>query len=194
MKMTKYKTILADPPWSFGNKNTGGSMKSGSANKYQTLCVHDICNIEITIGDTKSTVKQLADKNAVLFLWIPTALSTHAEEVINAWGFKFKTKLYWYKPYCKPKKRGKLGMGFYFRNQIEECWIATRGKIKPFKSSDQNVIIEYPNKHSQKPEKFFELVEPVITKHELNPKIELFARNARAGWDGWGFEYPHQKQ
>ena len=38
----KYKVIVADPPWQYRNKNTGGSMKSGSSAKYPTMSLEEI--------------------------------------------------------------------------------------------------------------------------------------------------------
>ena len=188
--MMLYKTFLADPPWPFNNKNTGGSMTSGSANQYQTMRIDEICNLKIPRNGDYHTIHDLADKNSLLFLWVPSSLKESAFTVMNAWGFKYKLTIYWYKPYNKESKKGKLGMGFYFRNQVEECLMGIRGKIKPFKTNKQNIIIEYPRKHSRKPEGLFNLIEPEIEKFDLNPKIELFAREYRTGWDGWGLEYP----
>lgn len=179
----KYTTILADPPWKFGNQNTGGSMKSGASNKYPTMSLNEICNLSVTLDKISYKITDIIDKNAMLFLWVPTALKPYAFEVMKSWGFNYKTTIYW-------EKTGKLGMGFYLRNQIEECLVGTRGKTTPFRSSSKNIIHAKPRKHSQKPEEFFQLIEPEIEKYNLNPKIELFAREKRDGWEGWGLEYP----
>jgi N6-adenosine-specific RNA methylase IME4 len=190
--MTKYKVILADPPWRFGNKNTGGSMNSGSANKYPTLSLKEIQELTFPLNNNteESHISKIADKNSILFLWVPTALNEYGFSTMKSWNFKYKFKIYWYKPYDKEQKKGKLGMGFWFRNHVEECLVGTRGNVKPFRSKQPNIIIEYPRKHSQKPEGFFNLVEPELEKFDLTPKLELFAREKRNGWDGWGFEYP----
>jgi N6-adenosine-specific RNA methylase IME4 len=41
-------------------------------------------------------------------------------------------------------------------------------------------------RHSEKPADFFALAERLSP----GPRLELFARQARPGWDGWGDEYP----
>jgi N6-adenosine-specific RNA methylase IME4 len=41
-------------------------------------------------------------------------------------------------------------------------------------------------RHSKKPADFFALAERLSP----GPRLELFARQARPGWDGWGDEYP----
>ena len=38
-------------------------------------------------------------------------------------------------------------------------------------------------KHSKKPDKFYEQIEPLGKK-----RIDIFARNKRSGWDVWGNE------
>ena len=61
----KYRIIYADPPWSYKNKRTGGSMKSGASSKYPTMSVDDICDLP---------VKDIAHENSVLFLWATVPL------------------------------------------------------------------------------------------------------------------------
>lgn len=171
-----YKTVLADPPWQYRNKNTGGSGISGSAAKYPTMSVEDICLLN---------VPHFCDRDCVLFLWGTTPLADYPLRVMDAWGFKYKTKIYW-------RKIMSLGMGFWFRGQVEECYIGIKGNVKAFRCQKPNFIQSKVRNHSQKPEEFFQLVEPEIEKYNLNPKIELFAREQRAGWDSWGNEVPHQ--
>ena len=43
----KYQVLYIDPPWSYKNKNTGGTMKSGANAKYPTLTTQDLCNLPI---------------------------------------------------------------------------------------------------------------------------------------------------
>jgi N6-adenosine-specific RNA methylase IME4 len=167
----KYQVTVADPPWQYKNKKTGGSMKSGSAAKYPTMPLNEICDLP---------VPDICERDAILFLWGTTPLPRHSLEVMDAWGFRFKTKIYWVKP--------RLGMGFWFRGAVEECLVGTRGKVKAFRSSKPNVIFAAAREHSKKPEEFFGLIEPELTRFDLSSKIELFARGRRSGWDAWGNE------
>ncbi len=169
----KYQVIVADPPWQYKNKKTGGSMKSGSAAKYPTMAFNEICDLP---------VPDICEKNSILFLWGTTPLPRHSLEVMDAWGFQFKTKIYWVKP--------RLGMGFWFRGGVEECLIGIRGNVKAFRCSKPNFIQAPVRKHSQKPEEFFELIEPELDRFGLTSRIELFARNTRPGWMVWGDEVP----
>lgn len=164
----KYQIIYADPPWSYKNKKTGGSMKSGAIAKYPTMTIKEIC--ELPIAD-------IADKNSVLFLWATVPLLPEAFEVMKEWGYKYKTMITW-------RKIMSLGMGFWFRGQTEHLLLGVRGKVKAFRIQKANFIQCKAEKHSQKPKEFRDLIE--MTK--LTPKIELFARQKTKGWDVWGNE------
>jgi len=45
-------------------------------------------------------------------------------------------------------------------------------------------------KHSKKPKQIYSLLESL----DINPKIELFARERRQGWDAWGDQLPDTMQ
>ena len=162
----EYKCILADPPWQYANKNTGGSMSSGAGNKYPTMPLDEICALP---------VHEIADTDSCLFLWATTPLLPEAFKVMEAWGFNYKTAIYW-------RKIMSMGLGFWFRGQVEVCLFGVRGKIKAFRCQSPNFIQTKVRKHSQKPDEMYGLIESL----GIDPKIELFARNRRQGWDTWG--------
>lgn len=85
--MKKYGIIYADPPWSYKDSGCQGA----AAAQYQTMSVEDIC---------KLPVKDLADRNCVLFMWATYPKLEEALEVIKAWGFEYKTIAFqWVKTY-----------------------------------------------------------------------------------------------
>jgi N6-adenosine-specific RNA methylase IME4 len=46
----------------------------------------------MTLSDIKKLpIKELADENCILFLWVVDTQLFDAEEVIKDWGFKYKT-------------------------------------------------------------------------------------------------------
>lgn len=161
-----YQTIVADPPWEYNSKRSGGSMKSGAAQKYPTMSLEDICDLP---------VPKIAADNCILFLWVTTPLKDQAFQVWDNWGFTYKTTMYWH-------KKGKNGTGYWYRGDMEECWIGIKGKVKPFGSQFSNVIQEKPRGHSKKPETFWERIKP----HAISPCIELFSRQQMDGWDAFG--------
>ena len=166
--MKKYQVIYADPPRLYRNKNTGGSMISGSAHKYSVMSDADICALPI---------KSIADKNAVLFLWATIPLLPETLEIMKVWGFNYKTAIIW-------RKIMSLGLGFWFRGQVELCLVGIKGNVKAFRCQKPNFIQSKVRKHSQKPEEMYELIEGL----GIEPKIELFARQKREGWHSWGNE------
>jgi len=195
----KFRVIVADNPWEFFNKNTGGSFKSGASAKYNTISLQELIDLP---------VKKIVERNALLFLWVPTALSHEVARsgLVESWGFnKVVTKIYWI-------KIGSLGLGFNFRNQIEECWVCRRGSVKSFRTAFPNVImsgepfdgsgcapefvdmmkpiiiISRSIKHSQKPEEFWQMIQPSIDKFGLYPCLEMFSRERRPTWMAIGNE------
>ena len=172
--MTLYKTIVADPPWSYQSKHSGGTMTSGAADKYPLLSLDQIRELP---------VKKIANRDAILFLWITTPLKSAIlqSRIVESWGFEYKTSMYWI-------KTGRLGMGYWWRGNVEECLVCTRGRITAFRESTPNIITAPVGKHSEKPEAFWEKIEPIIAKWDLNPKVELFARTRRDGWNNIGNE------
>lgn len=168
----KFNIIYADPAWQYANKKTGGSMKSGSAAKYPTMPTKEICAMPI---------RDIADKDSVLFLWITTPLLPDGFEVMKAWGYKYKTMLTWH-------KTGRLGLGFWFRGHTEHLLFGVKGKVKAFRLSEENFHETAVLKHSEKPEYFRGLIERATAKIDNPRRIELFARTRVEGWTAWGLE------
>lgn len=163
----KYQIIYADPPWKYRNNKTGGSMHPQDYH-YPKLITDDICALPIN---------DIADRNCVLFLWATVPMIQDSFRVMEAWGFEYKTMLFW-------RKIMSWGMGFWYRGQVEVLLLGIRGKVKAFHIQKANFVEAKVREHSRKPDEFYELIE--MTK--LGPKIELFARNKREGWDCWGNE------
>jgi N6-adenosine-specific RNA methylase IME4 len=164
--MAGYKVIYADPPWSYRNKRTGGSMLSGAASKYPVMDIEDIKNL---------SVSSISDNDCALFLWATTPLLPEAFDVLSAWGFKYKTAIYW-------RKIMSLGMGYWFRGQVEVCLLGIRGDIKAFRIQKPNFIQSKALQHSEKPVELRQLIEAT----GLSPRLELFATRKADGWDGLG--------
>jgi N6-adenosine-specific RNA methylase IME4 len=168
----KFPVIYADPPWKFRvfNENTG--FIGQAADHYPSMTVAEICALPVS---------DLATKDAVLFLWCVNAELPGALEVIKAWGFEYKGNLVWVKP--------SPSLGHYVRNQHELLLFATRGDIPtPSPANRPTSVINGPRReHSRKPDEAHELIERMYP--EL-PKIELFARSRREGWDARGNEAP----
>lgn len=203
---SKFKTIVADPPWDYAGKTP--PWRSTSEQTYKLMPLDEICSMPI--GD-------LATGDAHLYLWAVLPMMREAYEVIEAWGFTAETMLTW----CKPGP----GLGGGFRGNTEHLIVSRRGWSsvnptcdvcggrargikkcackKPAWRVKGNLLSEcdcqrtsflttadgtwYPaqrHDHSEKPELFLDLVE----RMSPGPYLELFARQQRLGWSSWGNE------
>jgi N6-adenosine-specific RNA methylase IME4 len=171
-----WQCILADPPWHFAS-NSKAKPGRNAMRHYPTMTVPEIAAMP---------VRDLAAKDAILFLWITVPFSHHADAVIRAWGFKPKSQVVWIKD--------RIGTGYWARNRHELLHIATRGKFpcpKPALFRD-SVIIGQQRKHSRKPDAVHDTIDARLPNLR---KLELFARQPRPNWTVWGndtqkFEVP----
>ena len=164
----KYKVIYADPPWKY---NDSGLDDYGHAERhYPPLTIQELCELKI---------KDLAEDNSILFLWVTSPLLEDSFQVINAWGFKYKSSFVWDKV--------KHNFGHYNSVRHEFLLICTKGNCTPEvqKLFDSVQSIERTSKHSEKPEEFREIID---TLYPSGNRIELFSRTQADGWEMWGNE------
>jgi N6-adenosine-specific RNA methylase IME4 len=133
----------------------------------------------MTVEEIKSIVVPAAD-DALLLLWAVNSLLPEALEVVQAWGFEYKTNFVWVKHV--------FGLGSWNRCQHELLLVATRGSFRPppRQRRPSSVITAKRRAHSQKPDSVYELIERMYPRAS---KLELFARGTpRPGWSAWGNE------
>jgi N6-adenosine-specific RNA methylase IME4 len=176
----RYSIILADPPWTYRNysdqwhKDNPKSRWVG--NQYGLMDHEDIKSLPIL---------EIAEEDCALFLWATYPNLVEALDVMNAWGFKYKTAAFtWIK---ENKKADTLftGMGFWTRANAEICLLGTRGKPKRVSKSVRQIVQSKLRAHSQKPS---EVRERIVELLGDLPRIELFARERVDGWSSWGLE------
>lgn len=171
----KYRVIYADPPWMYNDKlqitRDGIAESYGPANAhYPQMTMRELCDLPI---------RDMAEDDAVLFLWVTSPLLEDAFEVVKAWGFEYKTSFVWDKV--------KHNMGHYNSVRHEFLLVCTRGSCTPDEKKlfDSVQSVERSDKHSEKPKEFREIIETLYTHGK---KIELFARTKHEGWKVWGNE------
>ena len=169
----QYQVILADPPWEFENYSEKGEGKSAKRH-YPTMPTAEIAAMPVMWN---------ADQNCGLFLWATFSMLPDAMHVMVAWGFKYKTGLAW----PKTTKNGKLafGTGYLCRDCCELLLYGSHGQPERKSKSVRNVIEGSVREHSRKPDDTYVKIEKLFPHV---PKLELFARQQRAGWDCWGNE------
>lgn len=163
-----YGVILADPPWRFEPRSRITGMDRAADNHYATMTTDEIKALLIP-----------AAQDCVLFLCATAPMLPHALEVMTAWGFTYRTHVVWVKD--------RIGTGYWVRNQHELLLIGVRGEVPAPAPGDQPVSVTFApvTRHSSKPATFVEMIERMFPNV---PRIELFARGRRLGWDVWGNE------
>lgn len=167
-----HDVIVADPPWAFETYSEIGQGK-GAANHYETMSTTEICRLP---------VGQLARGDCVLLLWATSPMLKDAFDVMDAWGFSYKSQMIWRKTTKKHKVR--VATGYWCRSMHEPILLGVIGKPKKF-SAFPSMFDGIAREHSRKPEEFFTLVEKHLPSVH---RLELFSRQSRPGWSNWGFE------
>jgi N6-adenosine-specific RNA methylase IME4/ParB-like chromosome segregation protein Spo0J len=162
----RYDILYVDPPWSYDV----GVMRGGPENHYSVMTNKEIMQMQIPSAD-----------NAVLFLWVPYPKTREAFDILDAWGFEFKSEFVWIKD--------KIGTGYYVRGKHEKLFICVKGVglgVPAEQDRPESVVYAERTEHSKKPQVFYDIIERMYPGRS---KIELFARGeAREGWKTWGLE------
>ena len=173
--MTKYKCILMDPPWL---ERGGGRIKRGADRHYPLLKSDDINAIAFDVLH-----RQINHNNCHLWVWVTNNYLPDGINLIKHLHFRYITNIVWVK-----MRDGKLqkGLGQYTRGSHELLLFATSGKamVPPPERRPPTVLFAERTKHSSKPDKSFELIETISP----GPRLEMFARDNRNGWDRWSEE------
>lgn len=169
----RYRCILADVP-SFFSAGT-----KGRPQHYDRLRDEQL---------TAMPISDLAHPDGCwLWFW---STSPHARtfwRVPEAWGFRFSARaLLWVKtlPPDGGLPRLATGMGYTTRKNAEDCWLFRLGNPKRNAADVHEIIFAPRREHSRKPDEQYERIERFCS----GPRLELFARQRRKGWDVWGNE------
>lgn len=171
----KFHTVLADPPWRFTNRTGKMAPEHRRLNRYGTMELAEIMALPVA---------EIVQEPAHLYLWVPNALLLEGLAVLNAWGFEYKSNIVWHKVRKDGGSDGR-GVGFYFRNVTELILFGVRGKnartLAPGRRQ-VNLVATRKREHSRKPDELYQVIEAC----SRSPYLEMFARDTRNGWFGWG--------
>ena len=120
-------------------------------------------------------------------MWATYPKMQEALDLIEAWGFKYKSIAF---QWIKQNRSGNgyfFGLGRWTRGNTEPCLIAIKGKPKRISAGVGQLVFSPLRRHSQKPA---EVRDKIVELMGDLPRIELFAREAAPGWDAWGNEAP----
>lgn len=170
--MTRYRTIVADPPWEYGGFVS--LWPSGEKQAHRRLPYSSMSLFEIAA----MPIKDFAEDNCNLFLWTTNRYLPLSFTLLSHWGFDYRQTITWAKTNPAPWS------GSVAPNSTEFLLVGTRGACGWLTRLESSVVSHRRLEHSQKPEIFLDLVESVSP----GPYLELFARRQRLGWDTWGNE------
>lgn len=156
-----FSAIVIDPPWRYDNVATRGAAED----HYSTMSLNEMEALDLP-----------AAKDAHLYLWVTNGFLRQGFNLMDAWGFTYKTCLTWVKP--------QIGMGNWFRNSTEHVLFGVRGSCPTRRNDVPTWFKADRTRHSAKPESFYDLVESCSP----GPYLEMFARRRRFGWHTWGDE------
>jgi N6-adenosine-specific RNA methylase IME4 len=172
--LQRFSVILADPPWNFQTYSAKGRDRNADKH-YACMGLEDIKSLPVV---------DLAANNAVLFLWVSNPQLKDGLEVMEAWGFEYKTVAF---TWVKTSKSGgfPIGCGYWTRANPELCLLATRGKPKRVSAAVRQLVRSPRREHSRKPDR---VRDDIVQLMGDVPRIELFARSRAPGWEAWGNE------
>lgn len=166
----KYRCILIDPPWPQRMSGQYSTSRKKRAEKlpYQTMQVVDLM---------KLPVRSVSSEDCHLWLWTTNQFIEEGFLLMRAWGFKFLAPIHAVKP---------SGLGNYFVHRSQTILFGYKEKCRfPLARYKPNVInVGDPKRHSEKWDETYDYIEAISP----GPRLELFARRKRPGWDVWGNE------
>jgi N6-adenosine-specific RNA methylase IME4 len=175
--LMKYHVAYGDPPWPYATYSAKGKGRSQEA-YYDTMAVADIAALP---------VREMMADDSVLLLWVTKPILQLAFQVIEAWGFQYRTVGFtWVKltrssngAEAPADMRFHFGLGFWTRANPELCLLATRGNPKRIGRDVPELIVSPVREHSRKPDEVYKRIERLVA----GPYVELFARQHRPSWD-----------
>jgi N6-adenosine-specific RNA methylase IME4 len=175
LRMFGYDIIYADPPWSFDNYSEKGEGRNAKA--------HYDC---MTLDQIKALpVHELASGDCALFLWVTDPLLDVGIETLKHWGFRYVTKAF---TFVKLNRSGEgyfMSTGYYTRANDETCLLGMMGSLPRIDAGVRQLVVEPVREHSRKPDR---IADDIVRLFGDRPRVELFARTRREGWDAWGNE------
>jgi N6-adenosine-specific RNA methylase IME4 len=168
-----YQILYADPCWDYAGRSQHNTKEKNKSveDHYNTMTLEEL---------KKLNVPAITDKNALLFLWTSSPHLPQAIELMNAWGFEYKTIAFvWDKQKVNP--------GYYTMSQVEICIVGKKGNIPSPRGTrnERQFLSSLRGRHSEKPSEIRDRIKRMFPEQK---KVELFARHKVDDWDCWGNE------
>jgi N6-adenosine-specific RNA methylase IME4 len=178
----RFKSIGMDPQWKFLTRSAEGDGRSANVH-YKTEEVDKIKQLP---------VGELADEDALLYMWMVDWCPQDALDLMAHYGFRHITTAFtWVKTNGEDAaldvwspSTWHMGQGYWTRANPEACWLASKGAPPRLYADVRQLIIAPVMEHSRKPDEWLDRVERLGDGDYL----ELQARRTRKNWFSWGDE------
>ncbi len=173
--MKRYKTIVIDPPWPGPDATPAFDGVGG----LRLLPYHTMTGIQIA----SLRVREVADDDGQLFMWATNRVIGDAFLLLQTWAFKYRGLFIWKKS---------LGPGRHVRSEAEFLlWGGRVGAplVEPTNCPHQIQEWKRPGGHSEKPEGAYDMIRDL----SVGPRLDIFARKRRDGFDAWGDDLPESE-
>jgi len=159
-----YSVIYADYPWELEASENSAQAKE---------------NFLLPVKSTELKKLQIpTEDNAILLMWSTVPTLEKALQVMNAWGFKYKSNMIWDRQFAST--------GQWTRSQHEILLIGIKGNFAP-PSEDLLVSSVYSEEQKEsflKPSYFYEQIERMFPGEKY---LELFSQKKHSNhWEDWG--------
>jgi N6-adenosine-specific RNA methylase IME4 len=166
----KFHTLVIDPPWDYEWLSIAGRAAPG----YATMTEEELQKLD---------VRAWADERFChLYLWTTNNFMSMAVDLMRLWGFQHRTVLTWRKMTASKSPKPFFGLGSYFRNSTEHVLFGTSGRDDLCRTRVDNIPTEFEasvGEHSEKPEKFYDIVRRASHPTQDGVYGEAFQRKER---------------
>lgn len=176
-----YRCIEIDCPWQYKDRGYNGF---DTVQKYRIHCPYPTMS-QWELSQMGPEINRVANERCHLWMWTTKDFMADALGLIRLWGWEMKQIFTW----LKTRKDGGLtyGMGYWCRNACEYLILAvsqTRENRPLAATTTPNYILAPRANHSAKPEAAYEM----IRANSPEPRLSIFQRTPREGFECWGNE------
>lgn len=150
----RFGCVYADPPLLVSAEETDAFGRSA-------ISIEQLCALPVA---------ELVEEDAHAHLWLGSSHLPHAQAILNAWGFEYRSNLVWVRP------QGVSGK--FWRHAHDFLLLGVRGDLSFRNRSILSWLRANRMTHGRKPER----VRRSIQQVSPGPYLELFARKPVKGW------------
>lgn len=163
---SEYSCVVIDPPWPM-EKIERECRPNQAGFDYPTMDEDELKDFKIPSGE-----------DCFMFVWTTHRFLPMALRLIEHWGFAYMCTMVWH------KSGGFQPIGWPQLN-CEFALVAKKGKPKFVSTKKFPACFDGKRReHSRKPDEFYEIISRVAE----GPRIDIFSREKRAGFDQFGNE------